>query len=66
MASQFTGRNVGQHLTDVVTATSTGSTDIEVRIDLTKSWTLMEIEWALKDIWYFILQQNPVPYTGEP
>lgn len=65
MASQFSGRNVGQHLTDVVTGTATQSTDIEIRIDLTKNWTEMEIEWAFTDLLNFI-RQNRSPYAGEP
>lgn len=61
MASQFTGLNRGQHLSDVVTGTSTNGTDIEVRIDLTKNVNELDIEIALTDILNYIRQHRD-PY----
>lgn len=47
MASQFIGLNRGAQLQNpgsVTSGTSTGSTDVELRIDLTKSLTRLDIK----------------------
>lgn len=52
MASEYFGYNRGTDLSPdaVTTGTSTGSTDVEVRVDLTKSLTKLDVLLILEAI----------------
>ena len=50
MASNYYGVNLDQPLEKVVVATSTNSTDIELRVDLTKIATKQQILEAVESI----------------
>lgn len=50
MASNFYGVNLDQPLEKVVVATSTNSTDIELRVDLTKIVSKQQILEAVESI----------------
>lgn len=68
MGSEYYGINRGdpnQLMPDAVTVgTSTGSTDIEVRLDLTKGWTTLEIEEALDAIYQRIIDGRYGEYVN--
>ena len=50
MASNFYGVNLDQPLEKVVVATSTNSSDIELRVDLTKVATKQQVFEAVESI----------------
>jgi hypothetical protein len=53
MAMLYIGQNAGQFTEDPeipVAGSSTQSTDVELRIDLTKSWTSVELRKAVDNI----------------
>lgn len=50
MASNFYGVNLDQPLEKVVVATSTNSTDIELRVDLTKITSKQQVFEAVESI----------------
>lgn len=61
MANRFYGVNRGQTQEDIVNASSTQSTDIEVRVDLSKSLTAEEVITKLKQIEDKILANDKWP-----
>lgn len=61
MASEYYGLNRGQTEFQVVNSSSTNSTDIEVRIDLTKGFTTAEIDNKLQEIYDTIIRNNLWP-----
>lgn len=56
MASEFYGLNRGQTEFKVTEGAATGGTDIEVRIDTGKGWTMAEIQQKLEELANFILK----------
>lgn len=50
MANAYVGLNRGQNINDIVENTSTNSTDVELRIDQSKSLTKEEVLRALDNI----------------
>lgn len=58
MANRFYGLNRGQTEFDVVDASSTQSKDIEVNIDLSKSWEKGEVLVKLEEIYNAILKDQ--------
>jgi hypothetical protein len=65
MASQFIGLNRGQTLKDVVTGTSTQSTDFELRIDTGKSSTKLDTQLAMDILHQYIISNGlPDGQTG--
>lgn len=58
MASEYYGLNRGQTEFSIVNGTSTNSTDIEVRVDLTKSWKKAEVLQKLEEIKNHILKDK--------
>lgn len=61
MASEFYGINRGQTEPDVVKGTSTNSTDIEVRVDLTKGLLESEVLFLLETIINKIITNDKWP-----
>lgn len=61
MASEYYGLNRGQHSEDVTQGSSTGSTDIEVRIDLTKGLGESDVMILLDEIKNYILSKDKWP-----
>ncbi len=57
MASQYMGFNRGADLSPgkIITNTVTGGTDIELRIDLTKNLTRMDVELTVEAIMQYLL-----------
>lgn len=58
MANLFLGLNRGQTEKDIVTGSATGSKDVEVRIDDSKSWKKSEILAKLDEIKNYFLTHN--------
>lgn len=61
MASQYYGLNRGQTEFSMTSGTSTGSVDVELRYDLTKSLTKSEILAILEQIRNQIIKDNYPP-----
>jgi hypothetical protein len=60
MASRYIGFNHGANIMDpqaFTQGTSTGSTDIELRVDTGKNWTTGDIMLALKGFEVFLMSQ---------
>jgi hypothetical protein len=60
MASRFIGLNRGQSEFDIVDGSSTGSTDLEVRIDLTKNIEQGEFFVMLKQIENYLIKATTI------
>ena len=58
MADRFFGLNRGQREFDVTEGASTGSTDIEIRVDTGKSWKKSEILQKLEELKNHILAKQ--------
>lgn len=58
MASHYYGMNVGDHATDLVLGTSTGSTDVEIRVDDTNVTTRQQLVEAIDQLRIQIQQQS--------
>lgn len=58
MANQYYGLNRGQNEFDITQGTSTQSTDVELRFDLSKSLTKSEVLMALEKIENQILKDD--------
>lgn len=61
MASRFYGLNRGQTEFQVTEGSATGSTDVEVRVDLTKSLDKNDVLVKLQEICNWILKGNWPP-----
>ena len=68
MASEYYGVNRGTcdslNLNNVAVGTSTQSTDIELRVDLTKSVTILDVYKAL-DLFRAYLEAGPAIHSNE-
>lgn len=66
MANWFTGINRGkvQNPQSIVAGTSTGSTDIELRVDTTKGTTKEDVILSLRAFEQFILSNGVGTTTG--
>lgn len=58
MASEYYGLNRGQTEFQIVNGTSTNSTDIEVRVDLTKGFKKSEVLVKLEELADHILKDK--------
>lgn len=61
MANRYYGLNRGQTNNDVTEGSSTGSTDVELRVDLSKSFTKSDILMKLVEFAMWIVKGNWPP-----
>jgi hypothetical protein len=61
MANRYYGLNRGQQQDDVTEGSSTGSTDIEVRVDLSKSFTKGDVVVKLEELRNYVLAHKWPP-----
>ena len=67
MASRFIGLNRGQTEFDIVEGASTGSKDVELRVDTGKSLTKNEVTMMLRQIASYLTTKNTtIPPSNVP